>query len=135
MLAGGGLGGAEDTASLRRSTVLFSAWCLGLLLLFAGLPSQFALFDRLTDYTGVVVAGLSCLTVSCLFHLPRFGHSVDLAARLAAFGFLVVDLALVALVLVERPALALGGTVSVLVAGSALYLLNRRRALTHPAAK
>ena len=123
MLAAGGL---SDLRSVRRGTLLFTGWCLGMLLLFAGLPSQFALFDQLSEYTAVVVAGLSGLTVTCLFRLPRFGQRVDPVSGLAALLFLTVDLALVVMLLVERPGLAVAGALSVLAAGSALHALRRR---------
>jgi APA family basic amino acid/polyamine antiporter len=126
MLAAGGLGGS-DLVSVRRSTLLFSGWCLGLMLLFAGLPSQFGLFERLSEYTVVVVAALSGLTVSCVFHLPRLGYSVDLPTRLCALAFLLIDLGLMLLLAWEQGALALGGTLSVLIAGTLLYALRRAR--------
>lgn len=127
MLAASGLGGSE-LASVRRSTLLFSAWCLGLLLLFAGLPSQFALFNQLTDYTSVIVAALSGLTVTCLFHLRRFGQKADPISMLAALIFLSIDLALMIRLAGERPGLALGGSASVLLAGSVLHYVRGRQA-------
>jgi hypothetical protein len=126
MLAAGRLGGVEDLDSLSRGTWLFTGWCVGLLLLFAGLPSQFALFDQMSEYTAVVVAGLSGLTVSCLFHLPRFGHRIDAVTVLAGLAFLGVDLTLAMRLAVERPFLAAAGAVSVLVTGSLLFLKLRR---------
>lgn len=126
MLAAGGLGGT-DVEARRRSTLLFAGWCVGLLLLFAGLPSQFALFDTLSEYTAVVVAGLSGLTVSCVFHLPRLGFPCDGVTRTAASLFLLIDLGLVVLLAFERPGLALSGSLSVLLGGSLLYVLRQRR--------
>ncbi len=128
MLAASGLGG-RALASPRRSTALFSCWCLGLLLLFAGLPSQFELFNQMTDYTSVIVAALSGLTVTCLFHLGRFAHRPDPLSVLAALVFLAIDGALMVRLAGERPGLALGGSLSVLLAGSVLHLLRRRDSL------
>lgn len=106
--------------------MLFSSWCLGLLMLFAGLPSQFALFNQLSEYTSVIVAALSGLTVTCVFRLRARGHRVDTLTTLAAVIFLLIDLVLMVLLAGERPGLAAGGALSVLVAGSALNVLRRR---------
>lgn len=129
MLAASGLGGA-NLDSTKRSTLLFAGWCLGLLLLFAGLPSNFALFDQLSEFTAVVVAGLSGLTVTCLFHLRRLGHSIDIVTVLAALGFLSIDVTLMLMLAAERPGLAVAGTVSVLVSGTLLHIVRRYREIS-----
>ncbi len=126
MLAAGGLGDISAEKGRRRATLLFSGWCVSLLLLFSLLPSRFALFDQMSEYTACVVAGLSGLTVTCLFHLPARGHVVGMGTRLAAVSFLVVDLALVLRLFYERPALAAGGALSVLLAGSCLHWYRQR---------
>lgn len=126
MLAASGLGGAS-LETVGRSSLLFSGWCLGLLLLFAGLPSQFALFDQLSEYTAVVVAGLSGLTVTCVFRLKSLGHTAGLGTLGAAAGFLLIDAALIVRLAFERPTLAFWGTLSVLAAGTALHWVRRWR--------
>lgn len=126
MLAAGGLGDDSTAQSRRRTLLLFSGWCLTLLLLFAVLPSKFALFDQMSEYTAGVVAGLSGLTVTCLFHLPRKGYAIGWGTRLAGVVFLLIDLALVVALALERPGLALGGAISVLVAGALLDRFRRR---------
>lgn len=124
MMAAGGLVPERDESASKWPALLFSAWCLGLLLLFAGLPSRFALFDQLSEYTAAVVAGFSGLTVSCVFRLPDLGYKVDWPTRAAAGLFLVIDGTLVVLLAWERPLLALGGALSVMVAGAALHRLR-----------
>lgn len=119
-----GSGGVQGE---RRAVLLFFLWCTGMLLLFAGLPSQFTLFDQLSEYTAVIVAGLSGLTVSCLFRLARFGERVDGLARSAACVYLLVDFWLMGLLLWERPWLALGGAASVLGTGTVLWFLRGSR--------
>ena len=126
MLAAGGLLTGDSDAERRRGVLLFTAWCLALLLFFAALPSKFALFDQMSEYTACVVAGLSGLTVTCIFHLPRRGHSVGWGTRLAAIGFLSLDGFLMVQLGFERPALALGGLISVLAMGSALHAFRLR---------
>lgn len=116
----------QDERTRTGASMLFSSWCLGLLMLFAGLPSQFALFNQLSEYTSVIVAALSGLTVTCVFRLRARGHRVDTLTTLAAVIFLLIDLVLMVLLAGERPGLAAGGALSVLVAGSALNVLRRR---------
>lgn len=123
MLEAGDLAG--PTAS--SSTWMFSAWCLGLMCLFGGLPSTVSLFDLLSDFTVVVVTALSGLTVSCLFHLRRFGSSYSRWDALAASVFLLLDLALALRLAWERPGLAVAGTCSVLLGGTLLTWRAQRR--------
>ncbi len=111
----------------RRAVLLFFFWCVGMLLLFAGLPSQFSLFDQLSEYTAVVVAGLSGLTITCIFRLRRFGEKVDRCSWIGACVYLLVDLWLMALLLVERPWLAMAGAGSVLITGTVLWFLRASR--------
>lgn len=130
MLAAGGLGDISADRERRRATLLFSGWCGSLLLLFSLFPSRFALFDQMSEYTACVVAGLSGLTVTCLFHLPARGHAVGIGTRWAAVGFLVIDLTLVLRLAYERPALAAGGALSVLLAGVCLHWYRQRALLS-----
>ncbi len=131
MLAASGMAGT-GSSSPRLSLLLFSGWCLMMLLIFAALPSRFVLFDRLSEYTAVVVAALSGLTVSCLFHLPRHGYTYGLGTSFAAVIFLAMDAALVLLLAYERPQLALAGILSVLLAGSLLHALRWSRSRKRP---
>ena len=128
MLSAGGLLRGEAEGQRRRGVLLFAGWCATLLLIFFLLPSRFSLFHQMSEYTACVVAGLSGLTVSCLFHLPRLGHRVGWGTRAAALSFLALDLTLMGLLAYERPGLALGGAVSLLICASALHRLRQRTA-------
>lgn len=108
-----------------RPTLSFTLWCLGVLLLFAGLSLERNLFDSLTEFTAVVVAMLSALTVTCIFHPAQFRQRPSSGALLAATGYLAVSSVLLVLLVLESNRLALGGVVTVGLLGTFLSLRSR----------
>jgi APA family basic amino acid/polyamine antiporter len=111
---------SEPTAP--RPTLSFALWCAGLLLLFAGLPLQRNLFDSLTEFTAVVVAVLSALTVTCIFHGHLFAVKPSRGVMAAAIGYLSIALVLLYFLVLESHWLALSGVVTVGVVGTFLWL-------------
>ena len=104
-----------------RPTVCFALWCVGLLVMFGGLHLRKNLFDSLTEFTAVIVAALSALTVSCLFHGKKFQRAPGPAPRLAGMFYLVVTLVLLVLLVNEANWMALGGVVTVGLLGTFLW--------------
>ena len=111
--------GREPTA--LRPTLSFAIWCIGLLALFGGLDLQKNLFDSLTEFTAVIVAALSALTVSCLFHRSEFKQEPGLAPRLAGVFYLGVTVLLLVLLVKEANWMGLAGVGTVGLLGTFLW--------------
>ena len=112
--------GKEPTA--LRPTLCFALWCIGLLALFGGLDLQKNLFDSLTEFTAVIVAALSALTVSCLFHCRQFENEPGLAARSAGVFYLAVTVVLLMLLVKEANWMGLAGVGTVGLLGTFLWV-------------
>lgn len=110
-----------------RPTVSFTLWCVGLLLLFSGLPLERNLFDSLTEFTAVVVAILSTLTVTCVFHGKLFAQVPSRWVLTAAGCYLLIASGLLGLLISESHWLALAGVVTVSLVGTFLWF--RRQTL------
>ncbi|MCA9778081.1 MAG: hypothetical protein KC800_15235, partial [Candidatus Eremiobacteraeota bacterium] len=115
-----------DDPTTFRPTLSFTLWCLGLLALFGGLSLQKNLFDSLTEFTAVIVALLSALTVSCLFHGEKFRRPPGLAARMAGVFYLLVTVVLLVLMVRETNWLALAGAGTVGLLGTFLWAKRLR---------
>jgi basic amino acid/polyamine antiporter, APA family len=120
--------GVEPTSI--RPTLSFTLWCSGLLLLFSGLPLQRNLFDSLTEFTAVVVAVLSTLTVTCIFHGRLFARKPSKVALVAACFYLLIALILLLLLVMESHWLALAGVLTVGAVGT--FLWARRQTVPFP---
>ena len=112
--------GSEPTAP--RPTLCFALWCIGLLALFGGLDLRKNLFDSLTEFTAVIVAALSALTVSCLFHGQKFQQKPGPGPKLAGVFYLTIT---VVLLVKEANWVGLAGVVTVGLLGT--FLWARRR--------
>lgn len=127
MVTAGQLDGRGDLLHPRRGILIFSGWCFLMIGVFSLLPSQFVLFDRMSEYTAAVASALSGITVSGLFRLPSLGVRVDWLTRMAAAIFLGIDIFLVVMLVQERPGLALMGLLSVLVASTFVHRWRLRQ--------
>lgn len=108
-----------------RPTLGFSFYCVGLLLLFAGLALERNLFDSLSELTAVVVTLLSALTVTCLFHASNFSFPVPRLSKMCGGFYLSVSLLLSVSLVNESHTLALAGSLTVLMLGSLLWVRRR----------
>ena len=115
--------GSEPTAP--RPTLCFALWCIGLLALFGGLDLRKNLFDSLTEFTAVIVAALSALTVSCLFHGQKFQQKPGPGPKLAGVFYLTITVVLLVLLVKEANWVGLAGVVTVGLLGT--FLWARRR--------
>ncbi len=111
--------GSDPTA--LRPTLCFALWCIGLLALFGGLDLEKNLFDSLTEFTAVIVAALSALTVSCLFHSNKFQRKPGPAPWLAGIFYLAVTAVLLVLMVKEANWMGLAGVVTVGMLGTFLW--------------
>jgi len=95
--------------------------CLGLLILFGGLPLTLNLFDSLSELTVVIVVLLTSLSITCIFHRDKLGRKVSAAVYGCAIFYLGVNTVLLYLLVVESNWLALWGALSVGVLGTVLW--------------
>ena len=114
--------GEEPTAT--RPTMCFFLWCIGFLALFGGLPLELNLFDSLTELTGVIVALLSALTVTCVFRGSNFLEPVSVWVKACAVLYLGMSSVLFCLLVLEANVLAVIGAGSVLLLGTLLWRLR-----------
>jgi basic amino acid/polyamine antiporter, APA family len=106
-------------------TLVFACWCLGFLALFGGLPLELNLFDSLTELTAVIVAILTGLTVSCVFHREKLKRRVPVSVHLCALFYLGLNGVLMYWLVRESNMLALWGATSVVILGSVLWLVRK----------
>ena len=111
--------GTDPTRPLP--TLAFSLLCLGLLILFGGLPLTLNLFDSLSELTVVIVVLLTSLSITCIFHRDKLGRKVSAAVYGCAIFYLGVNTVLLYLLVVESNWLALWGALSVGVLGTVLW--------------
>lgn len=103
-------------------TLSFALWCLGLLFLFAGLPGESHLFDRLTEFTAVIVAVLSALTITCVYHGRLFAERPSTLVLAAATSYLLVTLGLLYFLFLESHVPGLAGVAGVALTGTFLWV-------------